>query len=223
MDTSSTDLQSLAARVGKLEGQNRWMKRTGLAALVLAVVIPLVVQQRTTRRIEAEEFVLRDAQGRQRLVIGTPRISGVAVGLAPDEPAIWLDSEKAHAILTSDGLLVSSEKGTARIDTSDLGPTVRFFNDKDVETMYLSPMRFEMNGKSDLGPNIFLDDEGGFPRVSLGLIHNRPSIIVNDGKGFSTQMGSIDLETIRTGEQRQTSAASLVLLGKDGKVLWSTP
>jgi hypothetical protein len=223
MQGLTTDLQSLIARIEKLERQNRRFKRGGLAILLAAATLIGMGQGRPTRSLEAEQFILKDAQGRPRLVIGTPSISGAAVGLAPDEPAIWLDRDKSHAVLTSDGLGFSNEKGTARLDSTDSGPTLRFFNYKMADTLYLSPLRFEMNGESNLGPNIFLDDAGGFPRVSLGLIRNRPSIIVNDAQGFSTQMGSIDLETIRTGEKHNTSAASIALLGKDGKVLWSAP
>lgn len=87
------------------------MKRTGLAVFVLIIILPLMGQKRTTRTIEAEQFILRDAQGHERLTIGTPRISGATVGLQPDEPAIWLDREaKAHAVLTSN---VSTTKGEA--------------------------------------------------------------------------------------------------------------
>ena len=50
-----------------------------------------------------------------------------------------------------------------------------------------------------------------------------PLIVVNDPEGFSAQLGSVDLVTPRTGEQHKTSAASLVLFGKDSKVLWSAP
>ena len=125
MDNSIVAFQSLAARVEKLERQNRWMKQTGLAVFVIIIILPLMGQKQTTRTIEAEQFILRDAQGHERLTIGTPRISGAAVGLQPDEPAIWLDREaKAHAVLTSDGLVISNDKGTTRLEVSNLGPRI---------------------------------------------------------------------------------------------------
>ena len=125
MDTSTSDFQSLASRVEKLERQNRWMKRTSLAVFVIVIVLILMGQKQTTRTVEAEQFILRDAQGHERLTIGTPRISGAAVGLEPDEPAIWLDREaKAHAVLTSNGLDISNDKGTARLGVSNLGPRI---------------------------------------------------------------------------------------------------
>ena len=63
----------------------------------------------------------------------------------------------------------------------------------------------------------------GKSRVSLGLTSMGPFIVANDSEGFSAELGSTSLVTTRTGEQHKSSAASLVLFGKDGKVLWSAP
>jgi hypothetical protein len=37
---------------------------------------------------------------------------------------------------------------------------------------------------------------------------------------FQATVGSTDLVTPETGESRKTSAASVVMFGKDGKVIW---
>src|SRR5215471_4399256 len=73
-----------------LERQNRWLMRGGLIGSLLVVAALIMGQARTSRTVEAEQFILRDAQGRQRLTIGAPRLSGIAVGLEADEPAIWI-------------------------------------------------------------------------------------------------------------------------------------
>lgn len=49
------------------------------------------------------------------------------------------------------------------------------------------------------------------------------SLGAGDGEGFEATLGSTDLLTPSTGETHKTSAASLVLFGKDKKVLWSAP
>ncbi len=61
--------------------------------------------------------------------------------------------------------------------------------------------------------------------VSLALTvnANEPNLTLSDPEGFQTTVGSTNLVTPRTGETHKTSAASLVLFGKDGKVLWSAP
>ena len=39
METSTPSLQSLAGRVERLEEQNRWLRRAGLAVLLLAAAV----------------------------------------------------------------------------------------------------------------------------------------------------------------------------------------
>jgi hypothetical protein len=46
---------------------------------------------------------------------------------------------------------------------------------------------------------------------------------VTDGKDYETDIGNTDLLSPRTGEKHSTSAASVVLFGKDKTVLWSAP
>jgi hypothetical protein len=46
-----------------------------------------------------------------------------------------------------------------------------------------------------------------------------PSLVLNDMDGFETALGVTSLVTTKTGESHKTSAASVVLLGKDHKVL----
>jgi hypothetical protein len=66
---------------------------------------------------------------------------------------------------------------------SEPSPVLRFLDGKGAETLSLSSTRLELAGKSDLGPDILLDDAKGMPRVDLGLEHNLPFIILNDEKG----------------------------------------
>jgi hypothetical protein len=46
---------------------------------------------------------------------------------------------------------------------------------------------------------------------------------VTDGKDYEADIGNSDLLSPHTGEKHHTSAASVVLIGKDKKVLWSAP
>jgi len=332
MQNSPLNLQSLCVRVEKLERQNRLLKRAILAIFLLPAAIVVMGQAHPARTIEAEQFILRDAQGRQKLTIGTPRVSGVAVDLTPDEPALWIAGNNGvdRAILTSGGLRFSDDKGralgsylanrnqsAAHASASDTiegrsfvlrepngvkraelavvnaNPIFRFFDSNEKvkavlsangytifgtgmrtfgkgkesiqapnHSMSLGPYgldfsdehgkavitlggvgnptapsilpslqlfdsdeksRLELSGRSDFGPSIYLNDDAGKARVSLGLTSLGPYVIVNDSEGFTAELGSTSLVTPRTGEQHKSSAASLVLFGKDGKVLWSAP
>ncbi len=50
-----------------------------------------------------------------------------------------------------------------------------------------------------------------------------PTIEIEDKQGFQTIIGSTQLETKKTGESHRTSAASIVIFDKNGKVIWKAP
>jgi hypothetical protein len=94
-------------------------------------------------------------------------------------------------------------------------------------------------------PTLELIDANGNLRVGLGVLRETayvnvlgidrkssaevmverdgPSLSVSDQKGFSSKVGVADLEDARTGETSKTSAASLMIFGKKGKVVWQAP
>jgi hypothetical protein len=73
------------------------------------------------------------------------------------------------------------------------------------------------------GPGLVLGDANGKLRAELGVTSNGPGLQLNDASGFETDIGVTDLITPANGETHTTSAASIVLFGKDKKVLWSAP
>jgi hypothetical protein len=58
-------------------------------------------------------------------------------------------------------------------------------------------------------------------RVDLG--EDGPNLDLKDNEGYSTILGRTDLVASSSGRKQRTPAASLVLFGKDQKVLWSAP
>jgi hypothetical protein len=204
MQSSTLDLPSLAARVEILERQNRMFKRAALALLLLPVALLVMGQARPNRTVEARSFVLRDSGGVKK----------------------------------------------AELTVLDSGPALQFFDSKGVETAYLSPVGYVIFGGNRkfgnanlrvirLGLNesgLSFEDERGEYVIQLGGPNTTlsdlapdvpypplPALQLIDAHGFSAALGSADLVTSRTGEQRKTSAASLILSGKDGNVLWSAP
>ena len=69
---------------------------------------------------------------------------------------------------------------------------------------------------------MFSDSSGKWGTILFGG-GDEVGLRLQDKEGFGTHIGRTDLATPRTGETHKTSAASLVLFGKDGKVLWSAP
>lgn len=50
-----------------------------------------------------------------------------------------------------------------------------------------------------------------------------PQVAFRDNKGYEMSLGSTPLLTPKTGETHQTSAASIVMFGKKGSVIWQAP
>lgn len=71
MTTFGPELEGLMARVARLERQNRWLRRgAGLTGLALATGAVMGAQNRTPEVIEAQQFVVRDGNGKLRARLG---------------------------------------------------------------------------------------------------------------------------------------------------------
>jgi hypothetical protein len=67
----SQGLDTIMARVDRLERQNRWLKgMLVLAALVPGVAVVVGMQQATPKVVEAESFVVKDTNGRTLAALG---------------------------------------------------------------------------------------------------------------------------------------------------------
>lgn len=60
------DYQDIVARLGKLERQNRWLKRVGLAVLLGAAATLLMGQASPKRILTAQEYLLLDSRSEVR-------------------------------------------------------------------------------------------------------------------------------------------------------------
>ena len=87
-------------------------------------------------------------------------------------------------------------------------------------------------GSQNSGMNIGLDL--GEPAVSMAAAERKgsagiafspagPAITLQDGNGFSAIVGTAQLKTPPGGEAKQSSAASIILLDKSGKLIWKAP
>jgi len=64
-------------------------------------------------------------------------------------------------------------------------------------------------------------ETSGRARITFGK--DGPTLTLEDAKGYSTIVGVTQLEKQASGEAHAASAASIVLLDKDKKVIWQTP
>jgi hypothetical protein len=64
---------------------------------------------------------------------------------------------------------------------------------------------------------------GNTGRFGVDLGEEGPRIHLDDNEGYSTTLGRTDLVSPTSGRKERTPAASVVLFGKNQKVLWSAP
>jgi hypothetical protein len=115
-----TELQKITLRVETLERQNRRFRLGAVGLILLAALGSMAAVNSKPRTIEAEQFIVRDREGRARATIGTAAVSGAAVSRSPDEPAIWLSDEKGRdrLILATDGLRLANSKSQPALDVT---------------------------------------------------------------------------------------------------------
>jgi hypothetical protein len=234
-----TDSMELAIlqRLAKVERQNQLLRRVCFVAAILLSALVLMGQAHQNRALEAERFVLKDAAGLTRGILdasdategnalltlygpqgGKAKGTMAEIGTGPEGPFVLLIDGQKNVVKLSAGngdqsLSFSDASGTllAKL-TSDpgSGAGALFFQtpNKQVEA-FITALPF--NSTAILNGD----------KSSLRLDGN--SLEVKDSDGFSTRIGKTQLVTTSTGEKHTTSAASIVLFGKEGKTIWSAP
>lgn len=225
MQTSASDFELLATRVERLERQNRLLKRGWLAVLLAAGSLIVMGQARPNTGVDAQRYTLRDAQGAKRAELVLDSDSPQA---KPD-PTLRFFNDKGDQTLTlsatkmelagqsemGSNILLDDAKGVARADLGILGEqSFVLLNDSKGAPR----IRVELDHDQ---PKIVLQDPQENPHLGLALINGEPVVGLDGTDGSSTAIGATDVVT--NGRQHQVSAASVILFGKDGSVLWSAP
>jgi hypothetical protein len=233
--------QALAARLEKLEKQNRRIKGIGIVLLVLAAALVLMGQTPGHRTVEANEFVLKDADGTVRgrwsvaalgprfVLLDATGKERVAFNMNPGGAGLTLSDAsgraRAHLVATVNGpgLLLTDANGKDRLflfaDDTENSAGLGLQDEKGSQPVRLTvgPDRAHLilfaPGERPTDRLIYLEAGPG-----LG-----PQVMVKDKEGFYTSIGTTDLRSPRTGATGKTSAASVILFDKDNKVLWQAP
>jgi hypothetical protein len=71
MSDTSSNLAGLTERIAKLEKQNRIWRMFVIIALLIVIAIPLIWFAKEQGNLESQSFVLLDAAGKHRAVLGT--------------------------------------------------------------------------------------------------------------------------------------------------------
>jgi len=116
------------------------------------------------------------------------------------------------------GLDLFDESGTAQatLVARPTGSSLRLRNPagKEISTLWVD---------SSVGGSSFsMSGSAGSLSVNLGEDAGGPGLEITDNEGFSTVLGRREM-VLGAGRKERKPAASLLLLGKNQKVLWSAP
>ena len=199
-------------RLEKLERENRRIKKIGIVAAVVVSTVILGGQAKTNKVVEANEFRLVDSSGKVRADL--TMMSGPELSFYDDHGTVV-----AYISTTPDPGLYLGEPGTKEMAVIRAGTS-----DTKVPTqpiLYLGGpgSSVQLAGGTSNSIRIF----GSAGTFTVTNDEDGPSITVIDKEGYSTEVGKTAFVQPKTGKKEQTPAASLVLLDRDGKVLWSAP
>lgn len=114
MTDRPVDLAHLAKRVAVLERWNRTMKWVGITVLACLGALLLLGQARPTKKIvEADKFIVRDALGRERVVLGLDHPE--SPGHSPVRLGLYNEGKSTAILYLSDGFAgLTIATGTAK-------------------------------------------------------------------------------------------------------------
>ena len=218
MSENAREVDELLSRVGRLERENRGFKRGALVFLAVIVSLGLMAQ--------TKQFPSSSQK---------PKARPPAKPVEPPPPSpVLATTVEAQSFVLKDA------NGHVRAELAMMGstPSLKFrdesgsalvtlsLNDKPAGPLLLlsDPQHHSSVALSVLenaGPQLSLAGERPDIQLRLGVTPDGTSLELSDKDGFMTSIGNGVLA--KNGQAKKTSAASIVLFGKDRKVLWSEP
>lgn len=210
MTTETPDLQAIVERLERLEKQDVRLKRAGLSVLLVVSAALLMGQARPFRTVEAEGFILRDVSGKRRATLAVAADESVSLTLGDSTGTVRASLSVGKPGASLD---FADPNGKVKETFSDEG--LMFFDNAGDPRVALWHIRNS--------PSLDLYAPNRENRVSLQAVADGATLILGDKEGYKAELGSTWLVMPQTGQGRRSSAAYIVLSGKDGKVLWSAP
>lgn len=204
MNSHRVSLEALQERIAKLEVQNRWFKRCGVAALAGGALVAIMAQSPSAIRktIDTNEITIRDTHGNVRARIG--------VDATNDTAEMWLQTAKGDegTSLSQNGILMKQD-GVARTIIGE--SSIKLTNSKGVPNVTLTAV-------DDAERDLFIEGSNGYLQYLPGH-----ALEIADSDGYEASMGSAEIRGQGAQTATQTNAASFVLFDPDKKVLWKAP
>ena len=154
---------------------------------------PAAPEPKGPTALEAQSFILKDLNGHVR----------AELSLTGSTPSLKFRDESGSALVT---LALNSD--------APGGPLLLLSDPQHHGSVALSVL-------ANAGPQLSLAGERADVQVHMGVAPDGTTLELSDKDGFTTSIGSGVLP--KNGQAKKTSAASIVLFGKERKVLWSVP
>jgi hypothetical protein len=178
MQAPESNLEALANRVARLEAQNRRLKKAGIAVALLASTVVVMGQAPTSKVIEANEFHVKDANGRVRAKLLMSEGSGPRLDLFDED-------EKPMASLSAIARIGALSLGSTLGSSGSviLEPNIGLLLTGDAGAISATTI------KALGGPDIRLSDKEGFETV-IGKVD---LVKTHTGREESTPAASVVL------------------------------
>jgi hypothetical protein len=234
MDFHQPGLKEMQDRIGELEKQNRRIKRIGVVSLVVLASLVLMGQATLNRSVTAEtvtasEFVLRNSFGEMQAHLFVEKNGTAVFEFTKGHLAMLMmrrDGDQGYTQIMPGGIVMTNPDAQHETGESLQDAVIAPISPNYVETVTIG-------GKSRSFVN---QDIARFPTTGLvlsaeglqvGRDGNRAFVVprkvaLRDREGFSGELGHVALSTT-SGETIETPEISMVLFGKDGRILFVAP
>jgi hypothetical protein len=219
---NAPELHELLSRVGRLEKENRRFKRGALVLVAAAVTIGLMAQ--TKPQTPSTSSQKPKAAAKPAPKPAEPPPPGPVVATTVEAQSFVLKDANGH--VRAELALMGSTPSLKFRDESGSALVTLSLNDKPAGPLLLlsDPQHHASVALSVLenaGPQLSLAGERPDIQLRMGVSPDGTTLELSDKDGFMTSIGNGVLA--KNGQAKKTSAASIVLFGKDRKVLWSQP
>ena len=174
--------------------------------------------------IEAKEFRVVDENG------GTLATLGLGIKKEYGSPGVELRMFTA-AYGKKSGIMITAEESHSSMNiygndsNNNIGIEMKVFNSSPLGSSGFASLQVGYSGidlDAILKGEKIVEENKSYIELSSGKSGATLGLFDKEGKSRSI-LGSINLETTKTGEISKRPESSLVLFDKDGKVIWSIP
>jgi len=203
--------QELIRRIERLEKQNHTLRLMGLLIFLLLCALTTMAQKSPrkaiSRSLEANSFILKDEKGAERIKI-LPKgiefydVEGKFAGAIRENVAI-LNDVKASQFSVFD----ASGRDRIRLSVNGERPSIQMLNEEGKVRTAVGQEAIALLGNTTDEYNTLMYD-----RVSI-----------READKSTATLGVTEAVDKTSGKLVKTSAATITLFGKDGKVIWQVP